>query len=472
MSNSLIIPCLRYRDAAAAIDWLCSAFGFEKQVAYPNPDGSIAHAQLTLDGGMVMLGSVGKVPTEWGKLIRQPDELGGVETQSAYVCVHDADTVYARAKAAGAAIVIDIKDEDYGGRGFSCRDPEGHLWSIERLQPLVSGRRFPCSRRAANLRYKRRRQTRKTGSALRVHIYTDIDTLFGRAARLWMDVLLQAGHEAEFIDLGTSTDAPLPEVGPSDVNLLIAGIYALPRFARHGLPRHGKHVLWMFDPLTRDASATVHSYKAGLFDAIAPGLHAVMAMDAGIARYLAQHFPALSTFHLPYLVADKHVREPLAEALRSRDIVMLGGDTRRAGARPSACSSRMTQASRAESRVHLGRPLGRGARCLPRRRRASTSTSMPMPNCTTSTSSAPLRPGRPARPWCPTALKAGRISASSPACTWPWPNCKTCRGPARSCWPTCRGARPWCAPSQALLRERFSPAAWQGRMLAMMESIA
>lgn len=46
MPNSLIIPCLRYRDAAAAIDGLCRAFGFEKQVAYPNPDGSIAHAQL------------------------------------------------------------------------------------------------------------------------------------------------------------------------------------------------------------------------------------------------------------------------------------------------------------------------------------------------------------------------------------------------------------------------------------------
>ncbi|MFS2035171.1 VOC family protein [Polaromonas sp. CT11-55] len=83
MSNSLIIPCLRYRDAAAAIEWLCSAFGFEKQAAYPNPDGSIAHAQLTLDGGMVMLGSVGRVPTEWGKLIRQPDELGPVNAINA-----------------------------------------------------------------------------------------------------------------------------------------------------------------------------------------------------------------------------------------------------------------------------------------------------------------------------------------------------------------------------------------------------
>lgn len=164
---------------------------------------------------------------------------------------------------------------------------------------------------------------------MRIHLYTDIDTLFGRAVRLWMDVLLQAGHEVEFIDMGNSTEAPLPEVGPCDINLLIAGIYALPRFARHGLPRHGKHVLWMFDPLTRNASATVHRHKAELFDAIAPGLHAVMAMDASMERYLARHFPALTTFNLPYLVADRQLRAPLPEAQRSRDIVMLGGDTAR-----------------------------------------------------------------------------------------------------------------------------------------------
>jgi hypothetical protein len=180
------------------------------------------------------------------------------------------------------------------------------------------------------MRYKRRQpEKEKPESALKVHLYTDIDTLFGRATRVWMDVLLQAGHEVEFIDLGYSTDAPLPEVGPCDLNLLVAGIYALPRFAKQGLPRHGKHALWMFDPLTRDASATVHRHKADLFDAIAPGLHAVMAMDAPMERYLKQHFPALPGFRLPYLVADKDVRAPLPEAQRTRGIVMLGGDTPR-----------------------------------------------------------------------------------------------------------------------------------------------
>ncbi|MEF7614993.1 VOC family protein [Aquincola sp. MAHUQ-54] len=131
---SAIIPCLRYRDAAAAIDWLCEVFGFERQAVHPNADGTIAHAQLVHGKGMVMLGSVAG-DTAWGRLIRQPDEVGGAETQSAYVAVADADAVYARAKAAGAEIVIDIRDEDYGGRGFSCRDLEGHLWSVGSYDP-------------------------------------------------------------------------------------------------------------------------------------------------------------------------------------------------------------------------------------------------------------------------------------------------------------------------------------------------
>jgi len=130
-----VIPCLRYRNAPAAIEWLCATFGFEKQAVYPNPDGTIAHAQLTFGNGMIMLGSVLKHESEWGRMIKQPDEIGGAETQSPYVIVSDADVIYARAKAAGAEIVIEIKDEDYGGRGFSCRDPEGHLWNFGTYDP-------------------------------------------------------------------------------------------------------------------------------------------------------------------------------------------------------------------------------------------------------------------------------------------------------------------------------------------------
>jgi uncharacterized glyoxalase superfamily protein PhnB len=132
-TRATVIPCLRYRDAPAAIEWLCRTFGFEKQLVVPNPDGTIAHAQLSFGNGMLMLGSV--VESEFGRLMRQPDEIGGAETQAPYVIVADADAIYARARAAGAKIVLEIKDEDYGGRGFSCRDPEGHLWNFGTYDP-------------------------------------------------------------------------------------------------------------------------------------------------------------------------------------------------------------------------------------------------------------------------------------------------------------------------------------------------
>jgi uncharacterized glyoxalase superfamily protein PhnB len=99
----------------------------------PGEGDTIVHAQLSFGNGMIMLGSV--LDTEFGQLMKQPDEIDGAETQTAYVIVSDADAVYARAKTAGAQIVLDIKDEDYGGRDFSCRDLEGHLWNFGTYDP-------------------------------------------------------------------------------------------------------------------------------------------------------------------------------------------------------------------------------------------------------------------------------------------------------------------------------------------------
>jgi uncharacterized glyoxalase superfamily protein PhnB len=110
-------------------------FGFEKLLVVPNVDGTIAHAQLSFGNGMVMLSSVSNAENEFGLLTKQPDEIGGMETQSPYLIVSDADTVYQRAKSAGAKIEIEIKDEDYGGRGFTCRDIEGHLWNVGTYDP-------------------------------------------------------------------------------------------------------------------------------------------------------------------------------------------------------------------------------------------------------------------------------------------------------------------------------------------------
>jgi uncharacterized glyoxalase superfamily protein PhnB len=134
-TKATVIPVLRYRDAPAAIEWLCQTFGFEKNLVVSNKDGTIAHAQLSFGNGMIMLGSVLKNETEFGRLMKQPDEIGGAATQSAYVVVNDADAVYVRAKAAGAKIAVEIKDEDYGGRDFSCYDLESHLWSFGTYDP-------------------------------------------------------------------------------------------------------------------------------------------------------------------------------------------------------------------------------------------------------------------------------------------------------------------------------------------------
>ncbi|MEX2092217.1 MAG: VOC family protein [Pirellulales bacterium] len=132
-----IIPCLSYRDAATAIEWLCSTFGFEKHAVYPGEGGTIMHAELSFGNGMIMCGTK-KSDTPFGRLIKQPDEIGGCETQTAYVIVADADVIYQRAKAAGAEILLDIKDEDYGGRGFTCRDLEGHIWNFGTYDPWAS----------------------------------------------------------------------------------------------------------------------------------------------------------------------------------------------------------------------------------------------------------------------------------------------------------------------------------------------
>jgi uncharacterized glyoxalase superfamily protein PhnB len=133
--SSTVIPCMRYEDAPRMIDWLCDTFGFTRHLIVPGEDGTIVHAQLARGTGMIMTGSVRKHEGEWGKQIAQPSEIGGRETQSAYVVVTDIDALYAKAKAAGAEIVMEIADQDYGSRDFICRDPEGHLWSFGTYDP-------------------------------------------------------------------------------------------------------------------------------------------------------------------------------------------------------------------------------------------------------------------------------------------------------------------------------------------------
>jgi uncharacterized glyoxalase superfamily protein PhnB len=117
-------PTLSYRDADAAIDFLKKAFGFVDTLVVRGDDNRpIRHAELRWpEGGGVMLGSFEEGA---GEFASRPTGTGG-----AYVVTDDPDALLDRAKAAGATIVRDIADEDYGNRGFTVRDPEGNLWSF------------------------------------------------------------------------------------------------------------------------------------------------------------------------------------------------------------------------------------------------------------------------------------------------------------------------------------------------------
>ena len=116
-------PTLRAHDARALIKFLVDAFGFEETVVYGDGD-RVDHAQLSWPpGGGIMMGSVRE--TDPGQ--------GGVTNPgafSAYVVTDDVDGVYRRAKAAGAEIIAEPYDTDYGSHDFAARDPEGNRWSF------------------------------------------------------------------------------------------------------------------------------------------------------------------------------------------------------------------------------------------------------------------------------------------------------------------------------------------------------
>jgi uncharacterized glyoxalase superfamily protein PhnB len=119
-----IFPSLRYRDAPRAIEFLVEAFGFQRAMVVENDDGTVAHAELSYDDGMVMLGTD-----------RDDSDGSHVGQGWMYVVVEDADAHYARARAAGAEIVRELEEQDYGSRDYSARDFEGNLWSFGTYRP-------------------------------------------------------------------------------------------------------------------------------------------------------------------------------------------------------------------------------------------------------------------------------------------------------------------------------------------------
>ncbi|WP_294137118.1 VOC family protein [Sphingobium sp.] len=137
MPGSPVIPCLRYADAPAAIDFLCDAFGFVRHAVYADDADPtiIHHAQLVLGAGMIMLGSVQDMASESLYTWSTARDLGGV-TGCVYVVIPDVDGHCLHARNEGAVVVDEPRDNDgYPGRGYSALDPEGNVWSFGSYDP-------------------------------------------------------------------------------------------------------------------------------------------------------------------------------------------------------------------------------------------------------------------------------------------------------------------------------------------------
>jgi len=128
-----MIPFLRYHDSKAAIAFLEEGFGLKSHLVVEN-EGVVVHAQVALGRGLVMLSDVAS--SDGADALMTTPADAGKPTGGVYVVIdEDVDAHAARAKAAGATIVRPPADQEYGGRDYTCLDPEGNIWSFGTYDP-------------------------------------------------------------------------------------------------------------------------------------------------------------------------------------------------------------------------------------------------------------------------------------------------------------------------------------------------
>lgn len=130
-------PQLFYRDPLAALRWLEAAFGFETSLVVTDPSGAVGHAAMTFEGGEIHIGGEFAAPDLIGPAaMKSPASLGGAGSQFVRVSLAQGlDAHCERARAAGARITQDPKDQFYGSRVYRALDLEGHVWTFE--QPIA-----------------------------------------------------------------------------------------------------------------------------------------------------------------------------------------------------------------------------------------------------------------------------------------------------------------------------------------------
>ncbi len=123
-TDVIIQPVLHYADPEKALGFLTETFGFQEHAVHRSPDGQVAYVELEFGGCYFGFGRTGGGDS--------PFDLGPT---CVYVGLDDPDAHHDRAVAAGAEIIMDLTDQDYGSRDYAARDPEGNVWCFGTYRP-------------------------------------------------------------------------------------------------------------------------------------------------------------------------------------------------------------------------------------------------------------------------------------------------------------------------------------------------
>jgi PhnB protein len=122
--SSVVIPRLFCRDVAAAIDFCGNTFGAVELGRRPGPDGTVAHALMTIGPAMIM------IEGEWPGMATRAPKPDGSSPVVIFVYVEDVDKTVERAVAGGAKVLFPVENQFWGDRSGWVMDPSGHVWTI------------------------------------------------------------------------------------------------------------------------------------------------------------------------------------------------------------------------------------------------------------------------------------------------------------------------------------------------------
>lgn len=117
------VTCLTVKDIVKAMDFYEKAFGFEKGLTLPGPDGKIMHGNMRYQGKVVLM-----LAQEGHCDAKSPATAHREPSSGVYVYHHDTDALYLRAVKAGAEVVRPPQDMFWGDRVTNLKDPDGYNW--------------------------------------------------------------------------------------------------------------------------------------------------------------------------------------------------------------------------------------------------------------------------------------------------------------------------------------------------------